>query len=177
MAFKDRTLFNEPIGKWVTSQATSMQSVFHNASSFNQPLDLWDTSATTSMQSMFESAMLFNQPITTWDTGAVTTVEKMFLNATAFTHDLSCWNVRSLTIATDAFQDSSKTCWHSSIQSGHIAQCTANRVDQCIKSSSVLSPRTVTTIEKVFATLFAISGSIALVMTFIQPTCPCNRNV
>ena len=80
--------FNQPIGNWDTSSATTFLSIFEGASSFNQPIGNWDTSNTTHftyfskeplpsinqsvigilhqllpMGEMFSGSTSFNQPI------------------------------------------------------------------------------------------------------------------
>jgi len=40
--FQGNTSFNQPIGKWTTTQVTSMESMFDGATSFNQSLYHWN---------------------------------------------------------------------------------------------------------------------------------------
>ena len=55
--------FNQPVGKWNTSNVTDMHGMFSNAESFNQPIGEWNTSKVWNMGRMFASAGSFNQPI------------------------------------------------------------------------------------------------------------------
>lgn len=88
--FKDKPLFNAPIGEWVTSHVTTMNNMFLSAHAFNQPLT-FNTAKVTDMRAMFQEAIAFDnggQPLT-FDTEQVTTMHDMFHGATAFNQPLT----------------------------------------------------------------------------------------
>jgi surface protein len=90
------TAFNQDISLWDTSQVTTMQSMFYDATVFNQPIGLWDTSKVTTMLTMFINAAAFDGDISFWDVGEVTNMANMFNSATAFNQDISPWNIVSV---------------------------------------------------------------------------------
>ena len=53
--------FNEDIGAWDTSGATTMHYMFYDASVFNQDIGDWAVHSVTSMYQMFYYAPAFNQ--------------------------------------------------------------------------------------------------------------------
>ena len=55
--------FNENIGAWDTTEATSMAGMFRGASSFNQPLGDWSFDNIIDMRSMFYGASAFDQDL------------------------------------------------------------------------------------------------------------------
>ena len=77
--------FNQPIGKWNTSNVIDMSTMFRWAGSFNQPIGKWNTSNVSDMTGMFLSATAFNQDISRWDMSNVETrfLPNMFDGATA----------------------------------------------------------------------------------------------
>jgi surface protein len=75
--------FNIDISKWDTSNVTTMDSMFYNASGFNKDIGNWDTSNVTTMAYMFIGASAFNQDIRIWTVSATTTLSYMFYGATA----------------------------------------------------------------------------------------------
>ena len=83
--------FNQDIGSWDVSSATTMRYMFYNASAFNQDLSSWDVSSVTNMSSMFSYASAFNQDIGSWDVSSVTQMGSMFYNAYAFDYPLCDW--------------------------------------------------------------------------------------
>ena len=64
--FHEASAFNQPIGKWNTSQVTNISMMFNAASQFNQPLGSWNTSNVEDMGWIFGYASAFNQDISTW---------------------------------------------------------------------------------------------------------------
>ena len=51
--FCNATAFNQDIGRWNTSNDTSMYHMFYGATAFNQNLSNWDTSSVTNMDAVF----------------------------------------------------------------------------------------------------------------------------
>ena len=89
--FQNATAFNEPIGSWNTTNVTTMQGMFQNATAFNQPIGSWNTTNVTDMSYMFSRAK-FNEVISSWDTAQVTNMEAMFQYATVFNQNIGSWN-------------------------------------------------------------------------------------
>lgn len=93
-----------PISAWdFTGNNLNMESLFQGRTTFNQPIGSWDVSGATSMKKMFRNASSFNQPIGGWDTSSVTDMTEMFAGATAFARDISGWDVDQVTTHTDMF--------------------------------------------------------------------------
>jgi len=88
--FEGRTTFNQPVGSWDVSGATSMKKMFKNASSFNQPIGGWVTSSVIDMTEMFAGATAFARDISGWDVDQVATYTDMFDGADAFNAKYSC---------------------------------------------------------------------------------------
>lgn len=88
--FEGRTTFNQPIGSWDVSGATSMSKMFKNASSFNQPIGSWNTGSVTNMTQMFAGASTFARDISGWDVDQVTSHDAMFDGAEAFNAKYTC---------------------------------------------------------------------------------------
>ena len=76
------------IGKWDTSNVTTMQDMFQckrdETCKFNGDLSKWNTSNVTTMRSMFQFATSFNGDLSKWDTKNVTDMSYMFGYTTAF---------------------------------------------------------------------------------------------
>ena len=91
--------FNQNIGGWRLTKATSLASMFKSASLFNNggsnTIDGWDVSAATSLASMFQGAVAFNQDIARWNVESVTNFGSMFQTATAFKRTVGAWWPRS----------------------------------------------------------------------------------
>ena len=93
-----------PISSWsFTGTNLNMDSLFEAKTTFNQNIGSWDVSGATSMKKMFKNATSFNQPIGSWNTGAVTDTTEMFAGATSFARDISGWDVDQVTASTDMF--------------------------------------------------------------------------
>ena len=110
--FNSCTNFNSPnVSNWVTTNVTTMYTMFESASSFNQPLNTWNTVAVENMSQMFQSASSFNQPLNTWNTAAVENMENMFRDATSFNQPLTTdgdkWNVSSVVNFSSMFLNAS----------------------------------------------------------------------
>ena len=121
-----------PFKNIVTTQLTSMDSMFHNTSSFNSDISSWDTSKViimfqtftssgfnsnisnwntskvTNMTSMFNNAQNFNKPIGSWDTSKVTNMSNMFTSASSFNSDISNWNTSKVTNMYQMFNNAVK---------------------------------------------------------------------
>jgi hypothetical protein len=99
--FNGAQVFNQPIGSWNVSGATTMASMFSSASAFNNggspSISGWTPSNVTSFQTMFSSATNFNQPIGSWtlltSTASTITMSGMFQSATNFNQDIGSWNI------------------------------------------------------------------------------------
>lgn len=99
--------FNEPIGNWDVSSATTMQSMFGAATSFNQNLKDWNVSNVTNMESMFNSASVFGKDdptiIQNWNTENLVNMDYMFAWCTNFNGNLTysespkIWDVSKVT--------------------------------------------------------------------------------
>jgi len=90
--FHEASTFNQPVNNWDTHTITNMRAVFRNDNSFNQPLNNWNTANVTTMYEMFYGAKAFNQPIGNWNTGQVIIMRAMFYSAIAFNQPISNWN-------------------------------------------------------------------------------------
>ena len=93
-----------PISQWrFTGNNLDMDGLFEAKTTFNQPIGSWDVSGATSMKRMFKNATAFNQPIGSWDTAAVTDMTEMFAGAASFARDISTWNVISVSASSNMF--------------------------------------------------------------------------
>ena len=121
-AFKDRTTFNEDIGRWNVSSLKIAKEMFRDARAFNQYLGNWDTRAVTNMEGMFRIAVAFNNGDTgdnsnkplKWNTSNVTTFHYMFggwnVNGerTQFNQDIGTWDVSKASEKAGMFNNNSK---------------------------------------------------------------------
>eukprot|EP00894_Picocystis_sp_ML_P000277 jgi/Pico_ML_1/50794/g1939.t1 len=98
-------IFNQNIGGWNTSQATTMLAMFASATDFNQDIGNWDTSTVIDMSFMFFGATNFNQDIGSWDTSLVENMEGMFFSfsATNFNQDIGDWDTSTVTSMSSMF--------------------------------------------------------------------------
>jgi surface protein len=100
--------FNQPIGSWNVSSASSFNFMF-GYSNFNQPLDNWRPTSAISMSSMFYSASSFNQPINSWTTPNLVDMTTMFYSAYAFNQNIGSWDVSKVRSFYYAFAGASAT--------------------------------------------------------------------
>jgi surface protein len=94
--------FNQDLSSWNVSNVTTLRSTFEYSRSFNRALP-WDVSNVTDMALTFTGASTFNQDISAWNVGNVTTMSSIFDSATAFNKDLSAWNTVKVTNMNKAF--------------------------------------------------------------------------
>jgi len=94
--FENADSFNQNIGAWDMSNATSIQQMFSDANVFNNggssDINNWNTSGITNMSNVFNQAAAFNQPIGDWNVGSVTSFLQMF-RISPFNQPLSGWNI------------------------------------------------------------------------------------
>ncbi|GMH67457.1 hypothetical protein TrST_g2079 [Triparma strigata] len=88
--------FNEDISRWDVSNVTTMEGMFHKASSFNGDLSLWNVSNVTTMKWTFYGAEAFKGDLSSWNVSNVTDMQQMFQEASSFNGDLSSWDVDSV---------------------------------------------------------------------------------
>ena len=95
----------QDVTKVVTSKISNFENLFFNKTLFNQNIVSWDTSNVTNMNRLFaESA--FNQPIGSWDVSSVITMFDTFFG-TPFNQDLSNWDVSNVRLMQGTFAYSS----------------------------------------------------------------------
>ena len=92
------------VGKWDTSNVTSMRSIFDGCQNFNENISAWNTSNVTDMYMAFQSTRVFNQNLSSWNTSKVTTMHRMFFQARVFNQDISAWNTSKVTDMEMMFQ-------------------------------------------------------------------------
>jgi surface protein len=111
--------FNQNIGNWNTSKATSMLQILTVQPNFNQDISTkvvtvngvtytaWDTSNVTNMSFMFYNEPpffgSFNQNISNWNTIKVTNMAGIFENQVLFNHPLNSWDTSKVTNMADMF--------------------------------------------------------------------------
>jgi surface protein len=96
-----------PFKNIVTTQLTSMNSMFLNTLSFNNDISSWDTSRVIDMYQMFTSSG-FNSDISNWNTSKVTNMTYMFSNASSFNSDINNWNTSNVTNMSNMFSGASE---------------------------------------------------------------------
>lgn len=107
--FINALAFNQPIGTWDVSNATSLTAMFLNfigSMAFNQPLNDWDVSKVTTFFQLFEGCQNFNQRLDKWNTSSCTSFYSMFRN-TAFNQPIDSWNTSNVTNLAYMFRDCS----------------------------------------------------------------------
>ena len=74
--------FNQDLGDWDMTSATSLVRIFNGASAFNNAatntLNNWDISNVTSLEMSFSGADAFNQDISSWNTSSVNSLVCIF---------------------------------------------------------------------------------------------------
>lgn len=73
-----------------TGQVKNFDSLFKDDCTFNEPIGYWDTSSATTMDETFSRAC-FDQDIGSWDVRDVSTFIETFYRNDAFNQDLSGW--------------------------------------------------------------------------------------
>ena len=98
--FYQASAFDQDIGGWNVSNATSMFQMFYEASAFNNggidSIKKWNAPLCANFVSMFQNATNFNQPLTNLvNTSRVSrcNLTYMFILASAFNQDIGGWNV------------------------------------------------------------------------------------
>ena len=95
--FKNATSLNQDISNWDVSNLQYFNEMFMGATSFNQNINSWNTSSALEFVGMFRDASSFDQLLNSWTTNLVTDFSQMFSSATAFNQDLNNWNTGSAT--------------------------------------------------------------------------------
>ena len=75
---------------------TDMSWLFYYFDIRNIKIESWDTSNVTTMEGMFSDATKFNCDLSYWDVSKVTNMHSMFMNCYDFNCDLSCWDMSSV---------------------------------------------------------------------------------
>ena len=88
--------FNQPLGKWDTSNVISTAGMFMNCRNFNQNINNWNVSKLEYANSMFEDCYNFNQPLDNWKTSNLKYVSNMFKFCYEFNQPLNTWNTSKI---------------------------------------------------------------------------------
>ena len=102
--FQIKCIYGFTIGKWDTSNVTSMRDIFEGLKEFNEPLE-WDTRNVTDMYGMFSCCSSFNQSLRTFNTSKVTNMESMFDYCYAFNQDISNFDTSRVTNMRNMFRE------------------------------------------------------------------------
>ncbi len=107
--FKDNATFDQRIDTWNTSNVTTMEGMFYNATNFCSgcapapyeeggapSINNWNVSKVTNMAYMFYGTQSMASGLTKWDVSNVQTMDYMFFDA-VYPHTLNDWNTASLT--------------------------------------------------------------------------------
>jgi len=106
--FLNTSSFNSDISSWDTSRVTNMSQMFTSSIQFNSDISNWNTSRVTTMSAMFSNAPNFNKPIGSWDTSRVTNMSQMFGNAVKFNVNINNWNTSKVTDMSSMFNGASE---------------------------------------------------------------------
>lgn len=109
--FRGCTIFNQDIGYWDMSQATSVEAMFHTCTAFNNggsdSIGNWDVSNVDNFVSMFNGATNFNHDIGAWDMSSATNIQTMFRTASNFNNggsdSIKNWDVSNVTNMNQVF--------------------------------------------------------------------------
>ena len=151
--FGNSTINYGNISYWVTSNVTTMESIFSGATLFNQPIGDWNVGNVTNMSWMFRNATAFNQDISDWNVGNVTNMDNMFRDASAFNKDIGGWNVgnvadmRSMFFGASAFNQPLEQLNMSNVRRTSYMFTTASAFNQPIEQWDVGN---VTDMERMF---------------------------
>jgi surface protein len=158
--FLNTTAFNQNIGSWNVSGVTNMSNMFNNDIVFNQPIGSWNVSGVTNMSGMFNSASAFNQPLSGWNTSNVTTMRTMFSNATLFNQPIGSWNVSGVTDMYQMFN--SATAFNQDIGSWNVSGVTDFTGFMSNKSFSNFSATNLDSIYNGWSSLPSVKPSISI---------------
>ena len=102
--FNGAVKFNQPIGGWNMSAATSLANMFGGCTDFNNGgssnINNWNVSNVTNMANMFQGCINFNQPIGNWDVANVTNMTGMFHGASKFNQNIGLWGAKTGNVTT-----------------------------------------------------------------------------
>lgn len=81
-------MYGHPINSWCVGEISDFTGLFYasrnsNASAFNENIGSWDVSRATTFYRMFNGAEAFNQDLRWWNTSSVTRMTEMFQAARA----------------------------------------------------------------------------------------------
>ncbi|WP_019583835.1 BspA family leucine-rich repeat surface protein [Thioalkalivibrio sp. ALE16] len=97
--------FNDDIGYWDVSNATTMLNLFRGTTQFNQYIGEWDTGNVEDMRAVFLGAEEFNQDIGGWDTGKMRRAWRMLSNTNKFNQNIGGWDTSNLDSASGIFMN------------------------------------------------------------------------
>jgi surface protein len=101
--FRDASSFNSDIGNWNTSNINDMNSIFYKATAFNQSINNWNVSSVTNFNSFFRESN-FNQPLNNWNTSSANDMGFLFYFNASFNQPINNWNVSNVKIFNSAFR-------------------------------------------------------------------------
>lgn len=104
-AFQEAVIFDQPIGVWKLTSATSLRSFLEGATAFNQNLNDLDVSSKTDLTNTFSKATSYNQPMNKWDVSNVINMTNFLSGAQRFNQNLNDWNTANVQYMSSAFQD------------------------------------------------------------------------